>query len=126
MITDDIAAGVAGVDVLYTDVWASMGEEASFATRIKLLAPYQINQALVDLTGNDQVIVLHDLPAFHDLETTMAQKIYAEFGLTEMEITDAVFHAPYARQFDQAENRLHTIKAVMAATLGHLFLPEPK
>lgn len=126
LITDDIATGVAGVGVLYTDVWASMGEESSFATRIKLLAPYQINQALVDLTGNDQVIVLHDLPAFHDLETTMAQKIYAEFGLTEMEITDEVFHAPYARQFDQAENRLHTIKAVMAATLGHLFLPEPK
>ena len=126
LITDDIAAGVAGVDVLYTDVWASIGEEASFATRIELLAPYQINQTLVDLTGNDQVIVLHDLPAFHDLETTMAQKIYAEFGLTEMEITDEVFHAPYARQFDQAENRLHTIKAVMAATLGHLFLPEPK
>ncbi len=125
LITDDLAAGVTGADVLYTDVWASMGEESEFAARIKQLAPYQLNQAVVSLTGNADVIVMHDLPAFHDLNTTMAKTIYATYGLSEMEITDAVFHAPYAKQFDQAENRLHTIKAVMAATLGHLFLPTP-
>ncbi|WP_099044590.1 ornithine carbamoyltransferase [Leuconostoc citreum] len=123
MITDDITAGVAGADVLYTDVWASMGEESTFAERIKCLLPYQINQALVSVTGNPNVIVLHDLPAFHDLNTTVAQQIYEKYGLTEMEITDEIFNAPFAYQFDQAENRLHTIKAVMAATLGHMFLP---
>lgn len=123
MITDDITAGVAGADVLYTDVWASMGEESTFAERIKCLLPYQINQALVSATGNPNVIVLHDLPAFHDLNTTVAQQIYKKYGLTEMEITDEIFNAPFAYQFDQAENRLHTIKAVMAATLGHMFLP---
>lgn len=123
MITDDITAGVAGADVLYTDVWASMGEESTFAERIKCLLPYQINQALVSATGNPNVIVLHDLPAFHDLNTTVAQQIYEKYGLTEMEITDEIFNAPFAYQFDQAENRLHTIKAVMAATLGHMFLP---
>lgn len=122
MITDDITAGVAGADVLYTDVWASMGEESTFAERIKCLLPYQINQALVSATGNPNVIVLHDLPAFHDLNTTVAQQIYKKYGLTEMEITDEIFNAPFAYQFDQAENRLHTIKAVMAATLGHMFL----
>ncbi|WP_341864466.1 ornithine carbamoyltransferase [Leuconostoc citreum] len=123
MITDDITAGVAGADVLYTDVWASMGEESTFAERIKCLLPYQINQALVSATGKPNVIVLHDLPAFHDLNTTVAQQIYEKYGLTEMEITDEIFNAPFAYQFDQAENRLHTIKAVMAATLGHMFLP---
>lgn len=123
MITDDITAGVAGADVLYTDVWASMGEESTFAERIECLLTYQINQALVSATGNPNVIVLHDLPAFHDLNTTVAQQIYKKYGLTEMEITDEIFNAPFAYQFDQAENRLHTIKAVMAATLGHMFLP---
>lgn len=123
MITDDIIAGVAGADVLYTDVWASMGEESTFAERIECLLPYQINQALVSATGSPNVIVLHDLPAFHDLNTTVAQQIYEKYGLTEMEITDEIFNAPFAYQFDQAENRLHTIKAVMAATLGHMFLP---
>lgn len=123
MITDDITAGVAGADVLYTDVWASMGEESTFAERIECLLTYQINQALVSATGNPNVIVLHDLPAFHDLNTTVAQQIYEKYGLTEMEITDEIFNAPFAYQFDQAENRLHTIKAVMAATLGHMFLP---
>ena len=123
MITDDITAGVAGADVLYTDVWASMGEESTFAERIECLLTYQINQALVSATGSHNVIVLHDLPAFHDLNTTVAQQIYEKYGLTEMEITDEIFNAPFAYQFDQAENRLHTIKAVMAATLGHMFLP---
>ncbi len=124
LVTDDVAKGVAGVDVLYTDVWASMGEEETFEARIKLLTPYQINTQLVAMTHNDDVIVLHDLPAFHDLNTTMSQEIYDKFGISEMEITDEVFHAAYAHQFEQAENRLHTIKAVMAATLGNLFIPE--
>ncbi|WP_294974195.1 ornithine carbamoyltransferase [uncultured Leuconostoc sp.] len=124
MVTDDVAKGVDGVDVLYTDVWASMGEEETFEERIKLLTPYQINAQLVAKTHNDDVIVLHDLPAFHDLNTTMSQEIYDKFGISEMEITDDVFHASYAHQFEQAENRLHTIKAVMAATLGNMFIPE--
>lgn len=124
LVTDDVAKGVAGVDVLYTDVWASMGEEETFEARIKLLTPYQINGQLVAMTHNDDVIVLHDLPAFHDLNTTMSQEIYDKFGISEMEITDEVFHASYAHQFEQAENRLHTIKAVMAATLGNMFIPE--
>lgn len=124
LVTDDVAKGVAGVDVLYTDVWASMGEEETFEARIKLLTPYQINTQLVAMTHNDDVIVLHDLPAFHDLNTTMSQEIYDKFGISEMEITDEVFHAAYAHQFEQAENRLHTIKAVMAATLGNMFIPE--
>ncbi|GMA68509.1 ornithine carbamoyltransferase [Leuconostoc gelidum] len=124
LVTDDVAKGVAGVDVLYTDVWASMGEEETFEARIKLLTPYQINGQLVAMTHNDDVIVLHDLPAFHDLNTTMSQEIYDRFGISEMEITDEVFHAAYAHQFEQAENRLHTIKAVMAATLGNMFIPE--
>lgn len=124
LVTDDVAKGVAGVDVLYTDVWASMGEEETFEARIKLLTPYQINGQLVAMTHNDDVIVLHDLPAFHDLNTTMSQEIYDRFGISEMEITDEVFHASYAHQFEQAENRLHTIKAVMAATLGNMFIPE--
>ena len=124
LVTDDVAKGVAGVDVLYTDVWASMGEEETFEARIKLLTPYQINTQLVAMTHNDDVIVLHDLPAFHDLNTTMSQEIYDKFGISEMEITDEVFHASYAHQFEQAENRLHTIKAVMAATLGNMFIPE--
>lgn len=123
-LTDDVATGVAGAHVLYTDVWASMGEEAEFAARIKALQPYQLNAAVVAQTGRPDTIVLHDLPAFHDLNTTVAQQIYDEYGLTEMEITDEVFNAPYAKQFQQAENRLHTIKAMMAATLGDIFLPQ--
>jgi len=124
VITDDVDQGVKGAQVLYTDVWASMGEEAAWAERIALLQPYQINMTTVMKTGQADTIVLHDLPAFHDLETTMAQAVHQQFGLTEMEITQDVFHAPYAKQFQQAENRLHTIKAVMAATLGELFLPQ--
>ena len=125
VLTDDVALGVQGAHVLYTDVWASMGEEDAWAERIQLLQRYQINAEVVAQTGRADTIVLHDLPAFHDLETTMAQDIYKRFGLTEMEITNEVFHADNAKQFQQAENRLHTIKAVMAATLGELFLPQP-
>lgn len=123
LITADIDAGVKGADVLYTDVWVSMGEEAEFKKRIELLLPYQVNQAMVDKTGKDETIFLHCLPAFHDIETEVAQEIKENYGLTEMEVTDEVFRAAYAHQFEQAENRMHTIKAVMAATLGNLFIP---
>ncbi|CAI3252754.1 ornithine carbamoyltransferase [Enterococcus cecorum] len=124
-LTDEIALGVKGADILYTDVWVSMGEEAQMATRIKELLPYQVNAELVKLTGNkDGLIFLHCLPAFHDLQTRTAQEVFAQFGMKEMEVTDEVFQASYAKQFIQAENRMHAIKAIMAATLGHLFIPK--
>ncbi len=124
LITADVSEGVKGADVLYTDVWVSMGEEEKFSERVELLLPYQVNMAMVAATGNDQAIFLHCLPAFHDAQTQYAQKIAESFGLTEMEVTDEVFQAPFAKQFQQAENRMHTIKAVMAATLGNLFIPK--
>ncbi|MDN6899667.1 ornithine carbamoyltransferase [Oenococcus sicerae] len=124
MITDDLDQGVEGADVLYTDIWASMGEEDLWGKRIKLLQPYQLNAQAVAKTHNPNTIVLHDLPAFHDLKTSMAQDVFEKFGIKEMEITDEVFNAPYAHQFQQAANRMHTIKAVMAASLGNLFIPQ--
>lgn len=123
LLTADVKAGVKGVDILYTDVWVSMGEEDKFAERIEQLLPYQVNMELISATENTEVIFLHCLPAFHDQETIYGKKIAVDFGLTEMEVTDEVFRAPLAKQFQQAENRLHTIKAVMAATLGNLFIP---
>lgn len=123
LLTADVKAGVKGADILYTDVWVSMGEEDKFAERIEQLLPYQVNMELISATENTEVIFLHCLPAFHDQETNYGKKIAADFGLNEMEVTDEVFRAPLAKQFQQAENRLHTIKAVMAATLGNLFIP---
>lgn len=123
LLTADVKVGVKGADILYTDVWVSMGEEDKFAERIEQLLPYQVNMELISATENTEVIFLHCLPAFHDQETIYGKKIAADFGLTEMEVTDEVFRAPLAKQFQQAENRLHTIKAVMAATLGNLFIP---
>ncbi|HGH0864269.1 TPA: ornithine carbamoyltransferase, partial [Staphylococcus pseudintermedius] len=117
-ITDNIDEGVKGADVIYTDVWVSMGEESEFESRIQLLKDYQVNRALFDKTGKDDTIFLHCLPAFHDTETVYGQKIKEEHGLTEMEVTDEIFRSPHSKVFDQAENRMHTIKAVMAATLG--------
>lgn len=118
-VTDDIARGVYGADVLYTDVWVSMGEkEYVWKERIELLKPYQVNQEMIRLTQNDKVIFEHCLPAFHDLNTTVARKVNEKFGVTEMEVTDEVFAGPHSVVFDEAENRLHTIKAVMVATLG--------
>lgn len=119
-VTSDIDAAVAGADVLYTDVWVSMGEEDKFAERIELLTPYQVNMDMVKKTGNDNVMFLHCLPAFHDTETEYGLDIYKKFGLKEMEVTDEVFRSRHSHVFDQAENRMHTIKAVMAATLGDL------
>jgi ornithine carbamoyltransferase len=122
-ITDDVAA-VEGADVIYTDVWVSMGEEEKFAERIELLRPYQVNAELMKKTKNEKAIFLHCLPAFHDTQTQYGKKIAADFGLQEMEVTNEVFASQQARQFDQAENRLHSIKAIMAATLGDLFIPK--
>ena len=123
VLTSSVAEGVKGADILYTDVWVSMGEEAKAKERLELLMPYQVNEDMVAATENKDVIFLHCLPAFHDQETLFAQQMAAEFGIKELEVTDAVFQAPYAKQFQQAENRMHTIKAVMAATLGNLFIP---
>lgn len=124
MITDDVNKGVDGADVLYSDVWVSMGEEDKFEERIKLLKPYQINMEMIEKTHNtDRLIFLHCLPAFHDTNTIYGEQMKERFGITEMEVTDEVFRSKYARQFDQAENRMHSIKAIMAATLGNLFIP---
>jgi ornithine carbamoyltransferase len=119
-ITANVDEGVAGADVIYTDVWVSMGEEDKFAERISLLSPYQVNMELVTKTGKANTIFLHCLPAFHDLETKYGRDIYEKHGLTEMEVTNEVFISQHSKVFEQAENRMHTIKAVMAATLGNL------
>ncbi|MBX9124230.1 ornithine carbamoyltransferase [Enterococcus avium] len=124
LVTDDIDKGVAQADIIYTDVWVSMGEEAAFKERIDLLLPYQVNQTLMEKTQKAETIFLHCLPAFHDLETKVAEEIKEKYNLAEMEVTDDVFRAENALQFQQAENRMHTIKAVMAATLGNLFIPK--
>lgn len=117
--TTDVAAGVRGVDFVYTDIWVSMGESVSaWGERIDLLRPYQVNASLLELTGNPQVKFMHCLPAFHDRHTTMGEQIYQEYGLDGVEVTDEVFNSPASVVFDQAENRMHTIKAVLVATLG--------
>ena len=115
--TDDPAQGAKDCDVLYTDIWVSMGEPAElWAKRIELLLPYQINKELM-AKAKPTAIFMHCLPAFHDRNTTVGEDIYQKFGLEAMEVTDDVFLGPQARQFDEAENRMHTIKAVMYATL---------
>ena len=123
MITADTAA-VNGADIIYTDVWVSMGEEDQYDERIEKLMPYQVNAALFEQTNNPNCIFMHCLPAFHDLETTTMQAIHEKSDLTELEVIDEIFKAPYSVVFQEAENRLHSIKAVMAATLGHLFIPK--
>jgi ornithine carbamoyltransferase len=118
-LTEDVAEGIQGVDFLHTDVWVSMGEPDSvWEERIKLLKPYQVNMETIKLTGNPDVKFLHCLPAFHNRETTIGEEIYQKFGLDGMEVTEDVFESEHSVAFDQAENRLHTIKAVMVATLG--------
>ena len=111
---------VKNADVIYTDVWVSMGEEAKFEERIKLLKPYQVNMDMIKKTNNPNVIFLHCLPSFHDLNTTTAVDVHEKFGIKEMEVTDEVFLSKYSRVFDEAENRMHTIKAVMVATIGNI------
>jgi len=118
-VTDNVEEGVKGCDFLYTDVWVSMGEPAEvWAERIKLLKPYQVNMDVVAKTGNPNVKFLHCLPAFHNRETIVGEDIFQKFGLDGLEVTDDVFESKMSVVFDEAENRLHTIKAVMVATLG--------
>lgn len=118
-LTSDVDEGVKGADFLYTDVWVSMGEDASvWEERIKLLKPYQVNRELIRSTGNPKVGFLHCLPAFHNRETKVGQEIYEKYGLESMEVTEDVFESENSLVFDEAENRMHTIKAVMVATLG--------
>ncbi len=118
-ITDDIAAAVQGVDFVYTDVWVSMGEpDEVWTERIKLLMPYQVNAELMAKAGNPRVKFMHCLPAFHNTETAVGKEIQEKFGIDAMEVTDEVFESPASIVFDQAENRMHTIKAVLVATLG--------
>lgn len=119
-LTEDVAEGVSGVDYLYTDVWVSMGEAKEvWQERIRLLKPYQINRQVLELTGNPDVKFLHCLPAFHDDQTTMGKQMAQQYGLHGgMEVTDEVFESPHSVVFVQAENRMHTIKAVMVATLS--------
>jgi ornithine carbamoyltransferase len=117
MITHDIEKAVQGANAIYTDVWVSMGEEDKFEERIKQLRPYQVNAEMLQKTGNPSAVFLHCLPAFHDVETDTAKKINQQYGLAEMEVTDEVFRSPASIVFDQAENRMHTIKAVIALTL---------
>lgn len=117
-LTEDVKKGTAGVDVIYTDVWVSMGEpDEVWETRIRELSPYQVNKAAMDNAG-EKAIFMHCLPAFHDLKTEIGKEISEKFGMDELEVTDEVFESERSVVFDEAENRMHTIKAIMAATLG--------
>ena len=117
-LTEDVEAGVRGADVIYTDVWVSMGEpDEIWEERIRELSPYQVNGRVMALAG-EKAVFMHCLPAFHDLHTKTGKEISEKFGMAEMEVTDEVFESEASIVFEEAENRMHTIKAVMAATLG--------
>ncbi|MBW1605052.1 ornithine carbamoyltransferase [Lactobacillus sp. Sy-1] len=124
-ITSDLASGLKNANVVTTDVWVSMGED-NWKERIDLLKPYQVNMAALEMTGNldGKLIVMHCLPAYHDLNTEVGQEVFEKYHLSELEITDEVFNSKYARQFDEAENRKHGIKAIIAATLGNMYIPQ--
>jgi ornithine carbamoyltransferase len=118
-LTDSVDEGVKGADFLYTDVWVSMGEPKDvWSERIRLLTPYQVNAAAMAATGNPDTKFMHCLPAFHNAETKVGTQMLAEHGISEMEVTEEVFESPASIVFDQAENRMHTIKAVLVATIG--------
>ena len=118
-LAEDVEEGVSGADFLYTDVWLSMGEpEEKWGERIELLRPYQINRQVLRMSGRDDVKLLHCLPAFHNRETAVGEKIYQQYGLDGMEMTEEVFESDRSIVFDQAENRVHTIKGIIVATLG--------
>ncbi|UPR57782.1 ornithine carbamoyltransferase [Vibrio sp. ED004] len=118
-LTEDVAEGVKGCDFLYTDVWVSMGEAPeAWDERVALMKPYQVNMDVIKLTGNPQVKFMHCLPAFHNNETVIGQQVADKYGMNGLEVTDEVFESDYSIVFDEAENRMHTIKAVMVATLG--------
>jgi ornithine carbamoyltransferase len=117
--TEKVEEGVVGVDFLYTDVWVSMGEPKEvWAERISLLKPYQVNMDVVKATGNPQVKFMHCLPAFHDRNTKVGEELFQSTGMEALEVTNDVFESRHSIVFDQAENRMHTIKAVLVATLG--------
>ena len=119
-ITDDVSQGVKDADVIYTDVWVSMGEpDEVWKQRIDILKPYQVNKEMMNLTGNDNVKFMHCLPAFHNLKTKVGRDIFEKFGMNGIEVTDEVFESSASIVFDEAENRMHTIKAIMVATLGN-------
>ncbi|HPR73502.1 MAG TPA: ornithine carbamoyltransferase [Bacteroidales bacterium] len=119
LVTDKLDDAVKGADFLYTDVWVSMGEpESVWAERINMLRPYQVNSSVIVKTGNPEVRFLHCLPAFHNRETKVGEEVYSKYGLDGLEVTEDVFESENSIVFDEAENRLHTIKAVMVATLG--------
>jgi len=119
MLTEDVDTAVKGVDFIYTDVWVSMGESKDkWGERIELLKPYQVNAEVMAKTGNPRTKFMHCLPAFHNTDTTVGKDIHDKFGLDALEVTDEVFESPASIVFDQAENRMHTIKAVLVATLG--------
>jgi len=119
ILTDEVAEGVKGADYLYTDVWVSMGEPDSvWEERVRLLKPYQVNKKAMELTGNPDVKFMHCLPAFHNTDTEVGKEMEEKFGLQGMEVTEEVFESEASIVFDEAENRMHTIKAVMVATLG--------
>ncbi|MGE5626744.1 MAG: ornithine carbamoyltransferase [Solirubrobacterales bacterium] len=119
-ITDDIKKAVKNTDVIYTDVWVSMGEaDEVWEKRINMLKPYQVNMELIAASENDKVKFMHCLPSFHDVKTKMGMEIFEKYGLESMEVTDEVFESKYSIVFDESENRMHTIKAVMVATLGN-------
>ncbi|MEZ8088345.1 ornithine carbamoyltransferase [Vibrio sp. 10N.222.54.A1] len=118
-LTEDVAEGVQGCDFLYTDVWVSMGEAPeAWDERVAVMKPYQVNMDVIKLTGNPQVKFMHCLPAFHNNETVIGQQVADKYGMNGLEVTDEVFESDYSIVFDEAENRMHTIKAVMVATLG--------
>jgi len=118
-VTENVEKAVKGCDFLYTDVWVSMGEpKEAWEERIKLLTPYQVNKKVLEMTGNPNVKFLHCLPAFHNRDTTVGEEMYHKYGIESMEVTDEVFESKASIVFDQAENRMHTIKAIMVATLG--------
>ena len=118
-ITSDVDQAVLGVDALYTDIWVSMGEDENvWKKRIEMLLPYQINMALIKKTGNKNVKFMHCLPSFHDFKTETVQILYKKYGIEPFEVTDEVFEGEHSVVFDEAENRMHTIKAVMVATLS--------
>jgi len=118
-VTDDVAAAVEGVDFVYTDVWVSMGEPTeAWTARIEELVPYQVNKLVMGMTNNPVARFMHCLPALHNPDTEIGKMIFEKFHLSALEVTDEVFESPASVVFDQAENRLHTIKAVMVATLG--------
>ncbi len=119
-LTENVDEGVKGVDFVYTDVWVSMGEaDEVWKDRIAMMLPYQVNAEMMQKTGNPKAKFLHCLPAFHNRDTTVGEEIFQKFGVEAMEVTDDVFESPASVVFDEAENRLHTIKAVMVATLGN-------